>query len=106
MRRDPEVGALVLVQTPAGWAGFTPAELAEAVERARAILPRPAAAATAAPERLCDAGQLGELTGIPGSWWAEQARQGTVPHLKIGRYIRFRANEVLACAKFRERDRC
>jgi hypothetical protein len=107
MRRDSEVDALVIVPSPIGMLALTPAQIAEAVERAKVILPRehPASAATPGVEPLVDAARLGELTGVPGSWWAEQARQEQLPHFKFGRYTRFRLSEVLACERFLERAR-
>jgi hypothetical protein len=108
MYRDSQVDALVIIATPYGPAALAPEQLAEALERGRALLPiaEPATAAQSAPERLLDAEQLAEATDVPASWWADQARQGAVPVYHFGRYPRFRLSEILACRKFRERDRC
>jgi hypothetical protein len=51
---------------------------------------------TAAP-LLVDASQLEERTGIPATWWMAQAREQRIPHQKIGRRVRFRLDEVMAC---------
>jgi excisionase family DNA binding protein len=40
-------------------------------------------------ERLLDAGAVAQRLGVPTSWVAEQARSGTIPHLRLGRYVRF-----------------
>jgi excisionase family DNA binding protein len=39
--------------------------------------------------RLLDAKQAGELLGVPATWLLAQARNGNVPHLKLGKYTRF-----------------
>ena len=40
-------------------------------------------------DRLLDAKQAGELLGVPGSWLLAQARHDKVPHLRLGKYVRF-----------------
>jgi len=45
------------------------------------------------PEELADRLQ------VPVSWVYEQSRQGNIPTHRLGRYIRFDLNEVLACTK-------
>jgi len=107
VRRDSEVGALVLVQTPAGWAAFTPGELDEAVERARTVLPpeRAATGATNAPARLLTAEELSAATSIPASWFEQAAREGSIPCIRLGRYVRFALDEIVKSPRFRERDR-
>jgi hypothetical protein len=52
---------------------------------------------------ILDAGGMEAETGVPASWWLEAARQGTVPHLKLGKYIRFSLREALEAAKGRRR---
>jgi excisionase family DNA binding protein len=43
---------------------------------------------------LLDAKQAGELLNVPPSWVLAQARAGRIPHLKLGRYVRFDADEL------------
>lgn len=107
MRRETAVDALVIVGSPLGVLALTREELAQALERAREVLPvsEPATAAQGAPERLLDAEQLAQATGVPASWWSDQARQGAIPHFKFGKYPRFSLGEILKCEKFRERER-
>jgi excisionase family DNA binding protein len=38
---------------------------------------------------LLDAGQAGELLGVPASWLLAQARRGAIPHVRLGKYVRF-----------------
>jgi excisionase family DNA binding protein len=49
-------------------------------------------------ERLVDAAAIADLLSVPKSWVLEQARQGHVPHRKLGRYVRFDSDEVRAWA--------
>jgi hypothetical protein len=39
-------------------------------------------------------------TSIPASWFLEQARKETVPHVRLGKYVRFRATDVIASGAF------
>jgi excisionase family DNA binding protein len=43
---------------------------------------------------LLDAEQVGALLNVPGSWVRQQAREGRIPHLRLGRYVRFDADEI------------
>ena len=56
-------------------------------------------AGSAAASEILDASGMESATGIPASWWLEAARQDTVPHLKLGKYVRFNLSESLAAAK-------
>jgi excisionase family DNA binding protein len=47
-------------------------------------------------ERLRDADYIAELLDVPATWVREHARAGTIPHYRLGRYVRFRESEVLA----------
>jgi excisionase family DNA binding protein len=40
-------------------------------------------------ERLVDAKAVAELLGVPVSWVREQTRAGAIPHVRLGRYVRF-----------------
>jgi excisionase family DNA binding protein len=45
--------------------------------------------------RLLTAEQLSELVlGVPPSWILEQARRDAIPHVRLGRYVRFDPLEV------------
>jgi hypothetical protein len=99
------VSELVLIPYGRVVLALTPVELAEAVERGEGLLPAEAApqAPQDAQEPALTAEQLEALTNVPASWWAEQARKESVPHFKIGRYVRFRLSEVLAATAYRRR---
>jgi excisionase family DNA binding protein len=47
-------------------------------------------------ERLVCAGAIAERLGVPKSWVAQQARQNAMPHVRLGRYVRFDEDEVQA----------
>jgi excisionase family DNA binding protein len=43
---------------------------------------------------LC-ADQAGALLGVPASWLLAEARAGRVPHVRLGRYVRFVRSDLL-----------
>jgi excisionase family DNA binding protein len=45
-------------------------------------------------ERLVDAAAVAELLGVPVSWVREQTRSGFLPHVQLGRYVRYRLSVV------------
>lgn len=90
---------VLLAFGPGEYIALEPAELAAARDRAREILGQgpdnAAAATTQSSERLLTASEISSATGIPGPWFLEQARQGLIPHIKLGKYSRFRLSEVV-----------
>ena len=52
---------------------------------------------------LIDAKAAGELLGVPHTWVLEQARHDRIPHVRLGRYVRFDAEELAAWARRRQR---
>jgi excisionase family DNA binding protein len=62
---------------------------------ARSLLQRQAAPETGfAP--LIDAKAAGRLLGVPHTWLLAQAREGRIPHHRLGHYVRFDAQELHA----------
>ena len=45
-------------------------------------------------ERLLDAKAIAERLGVPESWVRESARSGAIPHVRLGRYVRFDLDDV------------
>ena len=45
-------------------------------------------------DRLLRAGEVAERLGVPESWVRESARSGAIPHVRLGRYIRFDLADV------------
>ncbi len=45
---------------------------------------------------LVDANEASKLLGVPSSWLLAQARERKVPHHKLGHYVRFDLDELIA----------
>ncbi len=44
---------------------------------------------------LLDARQASAILNVPASWIAAEARAGRIPHVRLGRYVRFNAEELM-----------
>lgn len=44
--------------------------------------------------RLIDATEAGTLLGVPRSWVLAEARAERIPHVRLGKYVRFEAAEL------------
>ncbi len=49
-------------------------------------------------DRLVDADAIAAMLSVPRTWVLAQAREGHVPHHRLGRYVRFDRDEVRAWA--------
>lgn len=49
---------------------------------------------TSAVPRLVDAKAAAELLSVPASWLLAEARRDRVPHVRLGRYVRFDPTEL------------
>jgi excisionase family DNA binding protein len=47
-------------------------------------------------DRLLDAKEVAELLNVPTTWVREHTRSGAIPHVPLGRYVRYDRGEVLA----------
>jgi excisionase family DNA binding protein len=45
-------------------------------------------------DRLVDAAEVADRLGVPKSWVLESARSGAIPHVRLGRYVRFDVADV------------
>jgi excisionase family DNA binding protein len=45
-------------------------------------------------DRLLTAEEVAERLGVPPKWPLQQARAGHMPHVKLGRYVRFDVRDV------------
>lgn len=54
-------------------------------------------------EALLTAEQLSELLSVPIGWVRENTRNGHLPHVKLGRYRRYRRESVLVWLEEQER---
>lgn len=52
-----------------------------------------------AADELLDVDGLAEALKVPKSWIYEQSRTGQIPKVKVGKYVRFKLNEVLKSQK-------
>lgn len=52
---------------------------------------------------LIDAKQAGQLLGVPATWVLDQARHDRIPHVRLGRYVRFDPDALLDWAHGRMR---
>jgi excisionase family DNA binding protein len=49
--------------------------------------------------KLLTIDQLAELWQVPKSWIYERTRSNSIPHQRLGKYLRFNVDEVEAWAK-------
>ena len=57
------------------------------------------AAAESGPVSILTAEGMESVTNIPAGWFLEHARQGDIPHIRAGKYVRFNLREVLEVLK-------
>jgi excisionase family DNA binding protein len=53
----------------------------------------------AEPDQLLTVEELAERLRVPESWVYEQSRQGKIPTVRVGRYVRFSLKAVLESQK-------
>jgi hypothetical protein len=63
----------------------------------------PGRASMSLPSPLLDAKAAGELLSVPASWVLGEARADRIPHVRLGRYVRFEAGELEAWWRARAR---
>lgn len=87
----------MLIPFGGAWLALTPEQFQTALARAAELVPA-AKAEQGAPvaDEILDAEGMESRTSIPASWWLEQARKGTLPHIRAGKYVRFELGTVLA----------
>jgi excisionase family DNA binding protein len=56
-------------------------------------------------EQLLTAGEVAELLAVPESWVRQHTRNGSLPRVRLGRYVRYRREAVLAWVDSRETPR-
>lgn len=69
------------------------AALAAGAELMATAAPTPA---TKTEEPLLDADQAAAKMSVTARWLEDSARAGIIPHVKLGRFIRFRVSEIAA----------
>ena len=63
---------------------------------ARMLAPQPAPVQAAGPQPLLNAKELARHLNVPESWVRSEARAGHIPSVPVGRYVRFRLEDVEA----------
>jgi excisionase family DNA binding protein len=53
-------------------------------------------------DRLLTAAEIAELLAVPESWVREHTRNGSLPRVQLGRYVRYRREAVLAWLEAQE----
>jgi excisionase family DNA binding protein len=48
------------------------------------------------PDRLLTASEVGALLQVNPRWVLEAARRNAIPHIRLGRYVRFRRVDIEA----------
>lgn len=46
------------------------------------------------PDRLLTAAQVGDLLQVNSRWVLDAARRNAIPHIRLGRYVRFRRQDI------------
>lgn len=98
---------LVILPSPYGPIALTAEQLQHGLERADSLhsLARPNATADetelhAQSDPLVDAQTAAQILGVKSSWLLQRAREGRIPHVRLGKYVRFNIDEV--CRAFRQ----
>ena len=56
-----------------------------------------------ASKRLLDSTAAAELLGVPKTWVLAEARANRIPHIRLGRYVRYEATQLEAWWQARRR---
>lgn len=56
------------------------------------------------PGRLIDVRELAQILNVPVSWLYEHTRKGAIPSIRVGKYVRFNPQEVLAFFRAKSPD--
>jgi hypothetical protein len=81
------------------WIVLSPQQFRDALQRGQGLAEYAQnlqQAPAGAEDRVLDAEGMEAATGIPATWFLEQARQRRIPHIRAGKYVRFRLSEVLS----------
>ena len=91
------VAMLVVLDSPYGPVALTCDELRIALERARAVVPETTShdeASRAQRAELLDAHATARLLAVRPSWLLKRARERRIPHVRVGKFVRFDPEEV------------
>lgn len=90
------VAMLVVIDSPYGPVALTSDDLRAALERARELVrdDRPDEASRAQRAELLDADATARLLGVRPSWLLKRARERRIPHVRVGKFVRFDPDDV------------
>jgi hypothetical protein len=87
----------ILVALPDGrWLALDHETFAAVLEAGAELMAPSAPSPTSAGEPLLDADQAAAQMNVTARWLEDSARAGIIPHIKLGRFIRFRVSEIAA----------
>lgn len=94
---------LILIPLGHRFLALSPEDFAKALKLGQDVAGVSFAEMTPAPDdlRLLDADAASKMTGIPSSWFLEQARRGKIPYIKAGKYVRFRMPDLIEALEIR-----
>ena len=107
------LGMKKIPSSPASDRGTQPARVPEGFDsstQGRHPAPTPAPAATLVPTLTNQAmgwltiDEAAALIRVPKSWLYERTRTNAIPHLKLGKYLRFNRDELVAWTQQFRRD--
>lgn len=91
---------LFVVPSAYGPLALTSEEFERGLDRASEVRPAlPSSAkrpdvASPQPTFLADAQTAAEMLGVKSSWLLQRAREGRIPHVRLGKYVRFDLEEL------------
>jgi len=88
---------LVLIALPTGdFLALSPEQFTEARTLGMQLAGPARQAANDQPQEapLLSAEQMEARTSVPASWFLEQARKNAIPHVRLGKYVRFELSAV------------
>lgn len=99
---------LLHLPEPIGWIALTPDALHEARARACTAMGIGAITSGGPPPRpegppLLTPAEAARILAVEASWLLRQAREGRIPHVRLGKYVRFDAAAIVVqCTKAAE----
>jgi hypothetical protein len=91
------VNKLICVALPDGrWLAMDQAAFTAALAAGAELTARGPSPANTITEPLLDSDQIAAQTGMNARWFEDMARAGIIPHMKLGKFMRFRLSEIAA----------
>jgi excisionase family DNA binding protein len=103
----PERLLTLYLPEPIGWVAVTCAELRAAQARAAELVGqapfgtgRPSDAGPSEARTLLTPAEAARVLSVDASWLLRRAREGALPHVRLGKYIRFSPEAIVGqCTK-------